>query len=67
MKNFIMILIGIFLIVGEYTVVHTILKLLNLEVNLYIAYIIYIAMIILNVYMFKIYNEEVIKQHEEGK
>jgi len=67
MKNFIMILIGIFLIVGEYTVVHTILKLLNLEVNLYIAYIIYIAMIILNVYMFKIYNEEVIKQHEQGK
>lgn len=67
MKNFIMILIGIFLIVGEYTVVHTILKLLNLEVNLYIAYIIYIAMIILNGYMFKIYNEEVIKQHEEGK
>lgn len=67
MKNFIMILIGIFLIVGEYTVVHTVLKLLNLEANLYIAYIIYIAMIILNVYMFKIYNEEVIKQHEEGK
>lgn len=67
MKNFIMILIGIFLIVGEYTVINTILKLLNLEANLYIAYIIYIAMIILNGYMFKIYNEKIIKQHEEGK
>ena len=67
MKNFIMILMGIFLIVGEYTVINTILELLNLEANLYIAYIIYIAMILLNIYMFKIYNEEVIKQHEQGK
>ena len=67
MKKIIIILMGIFLIVGEYTVINTILELLNLEANLYIVYIVYIAMILFNVYMIGIYDEEVIKQHEQGK
>lgn len=66
MKKLVITLMGIFIIVGEYTVLNTILKLLNLEGNLIVSFILFIVMLMFNWYMLKTYDEETIKNHKES-
>lgn len=64
MKKIIIVLMGVFILVGEYTVLHTILSLFHLENNMYIIYILFILMMLFNWYMLKVYDEETIKNHK---
>ena len=66
MKKIIIVLMGVFIIVGEYTVLHGILSLFHLENNMYITYILFILMMLFNWYMLKVYDEETIKNHKES-
>lgn len=61
MKKFIITLMAIFVIVGEFTVINFILELLKLADNMYVTYIIFIGMILLNIYMFKTLEEDIKK------
>lgn len=61
MKKFIITLMAIFIIVGEFTVINFILELLKLADNMYVTYIIFIGMILLNIYMFKTLEEDIKK------
>lgn len=66
MKKIVIVLMGIFIIIGEYTVINGILELTHLNGNLVIVYALYILMLVFNWYMFKVYDEDIIKNHKES-
>lgn len=67
MKKIVIGLMGIFIFVGEYTILNGILKLVHLEGNMYISYILMILMLLFNGFMFVTYDKETIKNYENEK